>query len=111
MLLLLQTFQVLMSYTIYATDSFKKVFASLDGSERAWIAKMKAQLEENPAGKILRFEWFREKKFGTKRLFFLVDDEAEKILFVSFASKKEQQDVIDFVVENKEELLEHLRSL
>lgn len=100
-----------MPYVVYATDSFKKLFATLDGTEKQWIAKIKAQLEENPTGKPLRFDWFREKKFLNKRLFFLVDENTKNILFVSFASKADQQEVIDFVMANKEELLSYLRSI
>ena len=48
---------------------------------------------------------FEKKKYLNKRLYFLVDYHSEKILLVSFASKKEQQNVIDFVKNNKEELL------
>ena len=98
-------------YQVYATDSFKKLYAALDGSEQQWVDSAKKQLEENPTGKILHFDWFREKKYLNKRLYFLIDEERKKILFVSFASKKEQQKVINFVIANKTELLNFLRNL
>ncbi len=98
-------------YTVYATDTFKKLFSTLDGSEQQWIDKIRARLEENPTGKILHFSWFREKKYLNKRLYYLVDDTQEKILLISFASKKEQQEIIDFVKENMNELLAYLRRL
>jgi mRNA-degrading endonuclease RelE of RelBE toxin-antitoxin system len=100
-----------MPYIVYATDTFRKLFKTLDGTEQQWIAKIKVQLEENPTGKPLRFDWFREKKFLNKRLFFLIDESTKKILFVSFASKTDQQEVIDFVIANKDELFSYLRSL
>ncbi len=62
-------------------------------------------------GKPLGFPWFREKKFLNKRLFFLVDEETKKILFVSFASKPNQQDIIDFIKANMGQLLTQLRNL
>ena len=98
-------------YTIYATESFKKLYETLDRSEQIWIEKIKKQLEENPTGKILHFGWLREKRYLNKRLYFLVDEENNKILFVAFASKKEQQKIIDFIIANKGEFLEYLRSL
>ncbi len=100
-----------MSYFTYATDTFKEIYASLDKSEQNWIDKTKKKLAENPTGKILQFSWFREKKFLNKRLFFLVDEELKKILFVSFASKRKQQDVVDFVVNNRQELLNYLKNI
>ena len=100
-----------MNYSTYATDTFKEIYASLDKSEQNWIDKTKKKLAENPTGKILQFSWFREKKFLNKRLFFIIDDELKKILFVSFASKREQQDVINFVVNNRQELLNYLKNI
>ena len=98
-------------FSIYATDTFKDIYASLDKSEQNWIDKLKKKLAENPTGKILQFEWFREKKYLNKRLFLLIDEENKKILFISFASKKEQQEVINFVISNKHELLNYLKNL
>ena len=100
-----------MTYSIYATDTFKEIYASLDKSEQNWIDKTKKKLAENPTGKILQFSWFREKKFLNKRLFFLVDDNSKKILFVSFASKRKQQDVINFVINHRQELLNYLKNI
>lgn len=98
-------------YEVHATDSFKKLYETLDKSEQIWIEKTKRQLEKNPTGQILNFKWFREKRHLNKRLYFLIEEEQKKILFVAFASKKEQQKVIDFVKANMEEFLELLRKL
>ena len=99
------------NYDVYATDSFKKLYLTLDRSEQNWIDKIKIKLGENPTGKILHFNWFREKKYEGKRLYFLVDDDRRKLLFVSFATKKDQQKVIDFVISHKDEFLKTLREL
>ncbi|HLD97681.1 MAG TPA: hypothetical protein VI934_05050 [Candidatus Nanoarchaeia archaeon] len=99
------------NYDVYATESFKKLYSTLDRSEQIWIEKMKKQLEDYPTGKPLHYDWFREKKYLNKRLYFLIDETTKKILFTAFASKKEQQKTINFVIANKEELLNHLRNL
>ena len=101
------------NYQVFATDTFKEIFETLDGAEQQWITKIKHSVEESeyPTGKILHFTWFREKKYLNKRLFFLIDEASKKILFVSFTSKKEQQGVIDLVIQNKEALLNNLRNL
>jgi hypothetical protein len=98
------------NYEVYSTDLFDKLFFTLDGAEQNWIKRMKEQLEEFISGKPLHFSWFREKKFENKRLYFLVDEERKRILFVSFASKKEQQNIIDFILDNRDNFFEILRS-
>jgi len=98
-------------YSIHATSTFKKIYDTLDKNERKWIDKIKEKLEEFPTGKPLGYRWFREKKYLNKRLFFLIDDERRKILLVSFATKKEQQEVIDFIKLNMKELLSYLKKI
>ena len=100
-----------MSYRIYATETFKTLYYSLEKDEQKWIDKIKKNLEEYPTGKILRYSWFREKKYGNKRLYYLINEEKKNILLVSFASKKEQQKIINFVTLNMKELLRYLKSL
>ncbi len=99
------------NYTIYITDTFKKVFASLDKSEQQWIESIKNKLEEEITGKVLYFEWFREKKYLNKRLYFLIDKPSKKILFISFASKRDQQEIINEIKKNMHKLMTYLRSL
>jgi len=81
------------------------------GDLRGVLEDIKKKLEEIPTGRPLGYRWFLEKKFLNKRLFFLVDEERKKLLFVSFASKKEEQAIIDFVKDNMKELLEHPHNL
>src|SRR3989344_5151712 len=97
-------------FETYATDTFKKVYDSLDNNEKEWINKTKVKLKESPTGKPLSSPWFREKKYLNKRLYFLIDETTKRILFVSFAPKKDQQDIINFVKENISELFSYLRS-
>ncbi|MFH1834667.1 MAG: hypothetical protein ABH851_00595 [Methanobacteriota archaeon] len=98
-------------FEVYATDSFNKLFATLTDSEQDWIKKIKEQLEEHPTGKPLHYSWFREKKYLNKRLYYLVNEEKKKILFVSFAPKKDQKNIIDFIIKNKVEFLSYLKKL
>ena len=92
-----------MPYEIYETETFSKLYEAMERVEQEWVNKIKAQLVENPqVGKPLKFEWFREKKFGDKRLYYLIYRDASKILLVSFGSKKEQQKIINHILENKD---------
>lgn len=92
-----------MPYQIYETETFSKLYGAMEKVEQDWVSKIKLQLIENPnTGKPLKFEWFREKKFGDKRLYYLIYKEVSRILLVSFGSKKEQQKIINHIIENKE---------
>lgn len=88
---------------IYETETFSKLYETMEKDEQEWVDKIKHQLIENPqVGKPLRFDWFREKKFGNKRMYYLIYKGVSKILLVSFGPKKDQQKIIDHVIENKE---------
>lgn len=90
--------------------AFEEVYWSLDGSERAWIDKVYAQLCLSlSGGKPLRFEWFREKKWGTKRLYFVVDESKQVAVFIAWGDKKDQDALIKKILENKDFYLSLLR--
>ena len=90
-------------YSIYETENFSKLYEVMEKEEKEWLDKIKRQLTDNPeVGKPLKFEWFREKKFGNKRLYYLIYKNLNRILIVSFGSKKEQQKIINHIIENKE---------
>jgi len=76
------------NFKILRTEEFKKLFFTLEKNEQKWIVKVAAKLSENPTGKILTYDWFREKKYLNKRLYYLIDEKTKKILFIGFATKK-----------------------
>ena len=100
-----------MVYRIFTLKTFDEVYAKLDGSEQQWIQKIKKQFEQQVTGKILHFSWLREKKYLNKRLYYLIDEEQKKILFIAFAPKKEQQSIINQILMRGNELLLFLRRL
>src|SRR3989344_9286269 len=46
-------------------------------------------------GKPLGYPFFREKKMGKYRLYFLIYEDVDTVLLVTISDKKAQQDVID----------------
>ena len=98
-------------YTISWSLLFQKLYDRLDPSEQQWIRKIENKLKLNPSGNILRYSWFREKKYLDKRLYYLVHEHNKKILFIAFGSKKEQERTIQDVVDHMEEWLETLNEL
>ena len=89
-----------MTYRVYTTDEFDKNFNRLDESDKIRVRKILNQLRENgdSAGKPLRFPYFREKKFESKRLYFLVYKDYMIVLVVAISDKKTQQETIDAIV-------------
>jgi len=78
--------------------------------EKEWIEKVKIQLKENLfLGKPLRFDFFREKRLGSNRLYYFINAQTSKALIVAYGSKKEQQRIIEETLLNKEEYLSHIR--
>ena len=60
--------------------------------KKIFIDNIKNQLQENlNVGKPLKFDWFREKRFENKRLYYLINRLTKKAIFVAFGSKKEHQ--------------------
>lgn len=94
-----------MSYTIYAFEEFLSLYETLDSTDKIWIQKIKLKLIENPTGKILHYDWFREKKYLNKRLYFLVDEDSKRVILVYYGTKKHQQKIINSILANKENLL------
>ncbi len=88
---------------VLETGTFSRLFETLEKPEKEWIRKVIEQLKENAdVGKPLHFNWFREKKFGGKRLYYLVYKKSSNVLLVAFCSKKEQQKIIKHILENRE---------
>ena len=98
-------------YPIHFTEAFNKVYCTIDTNERLWIDKIRKQLEENPTGKILKFSWLREKKYHNKRLYYIIDKNNKRVLFIAFTSKKDQQKTIKFIELNIRGFMEYLRGL
>ena len=101
-----------MPYQVYETETFSKLYEVMEKIEQEWVDKIKHQLTENPqVGKPLRFDWFREKKFGNKRMYYLIYKDVSKILLVSFGTKRDQQKIIDHIIENKERYRKIIESI
>lgn len=94
---------------VIETEEFAKIIEGCELIEQRWIEKMKDQLTSNLfVGKPLSFNWFREKKFRNKRLFYLVNNQMNKALLISFAPKKKQREVIRYILANKKRYLNQL---
>jgi len=87
---------------VLETETFSRLFDALERKEKEWIKKVIEQLKEtSKVGKPLKFDWFREKKLGGKRLYYLVYKKSNAVLLVAFGGKKDQQKIIAHILQNK----------
>jgi len=87
-------------FRIFTTKEFDNDFSKLDDSEKKRVRKIMKQLKEqgNKVGKPLGRPYFREKKFGGKRLYFLFYKQFAIILAVGISNKKTQQITINKII-------------
>jgi|SRR3989344_2283606 len=94
---------------VYETEAFLRLYGASEKVEQQWIEKIKDQLKENlHVGQPLRFDWFREKRFGGKRLYYLINESSKKAVLIAFGTKKEQQSIINYILVNKERFLKQI---
>ncbi len=85
-------------YAIYRTARFdKELTKKFSKNEQKEVEKFeKKQLTNNPfIGDGLSFNFFREKRIGGKRVYFIVYEELKAVLMVAVSDKKTQQETID----------------
>ena len=87
-------------FRVIKTREFEEDFLSLDESEKRRVRKIMNQLKQrgDNVGKPLGRFYFREKKFGGKRLYFLVYKEFLVILALGIGNKKMQQKTINKIL-------------
>ena len=68
------------------------------------------ELKHNPnTGKPLGYPFFREKKMGKYRLYFLIYDDVDTVLLITISDKKAQQDTIDKIKSQLDQYRELIR--
>lgn len=89
-------------FKVFRTDKFDrelvKRFSKEDQNQVENFEKN--QLKNNPyVGDPLGYKFFREKKVGSKRVYFLIYEDLKAILVVGLSDKKTQQETIDKIKE------------
>ncbi len=87
-------------FKIFTTEQFDSDFDKLDESDKKLVRNIMKQLKNqgDSVGKPLGKPYFREKKFGGKRLYFLIYKSFMIILAVAISNKKTQQAEIDKII-------------
>lgn len=84
-------------FDVYKSEKFDKLVNKLLTKSKK--KELQNLIDELKTGKIvgqpLTYDFFREKKIGGKRIYFLVYIESKIVLLVSASNKKAQQHTID----------------
>jgi hypothetical protein len=100
-------------FKIIFTQSFeKRVFKYLEKSELKELDLFFENLEISPfLGKPISYNFFREKKINEKRVYFLIYEDLNLILFIGISNKKNQQKEIDKIKINFKDYKQYVLKL
>jgi|SRR3989344_7824681 len=95
-------------FKVIETDTYQKEISKLTKNYTDEAKKISAKFTLNPfVGKILSYNFLREKRIREKRIYYLIYEDLNLVLLVGISGKKDQQRVIDFIKFN----LENFRKL
>lgn len=101
-----------MSYAVFTTKTFDREVEKLDSDKQDRISKLFLQLRDNPqTGDQIRFKFFREKRIDEKRVYYLIYDDLQIVLFVAVSGKKDQRETINYIVKHFDEFREYAKKL
>ncbi|MCK5625063.1 hypothetical protein KAI04_04440 [Candidatus Pacearchaeota archaeon] len=100
-------------FRLFTTKEFDNDFLKLDNSDKKRIEKIMHKLKKKGevVGKPLGRKYFREKKFGNKRLYFLIYKTQLIVLAVGISNKKMQQNTINKILLELNNYEEYIKKL
>ena len=97
-LIILLLISFMRKYKIFHSQRFDKELLKFNRFFQDCVDKIEDQLVENPyAGNPLGVRWFREKRIGKCRIYYLIYDYLESVFMVAVSEKKDQQKVINTI--------------
>ena len=85
-------------FKIYRSEPFDEQIEKMPSDFKIWVEKVETQLMQNPyVGKPLSFKWFREKKYGKFRVYYLIYENLDTVYIVALSDKKDQQKTINTI--------------
>jgi hypothetical protein len=77
---------------------FNRELSKFDSSFQKQVDKIENHLSENPlAGDFINVKWFREKRIGVHRVYYLIYEDLSSVFMVAISGKKDQQKVINTI--------------
>ena len=88
-------------FRTFRSEWYEKKLNKLSNQEQKRVSDFEQSLKQNPLqGRPLGYDFFREKKFNGKRLFFLVYSLHNVVFLITISDKKTQQQVIEVIKAN-----------
>jgi len=85
-------------YKVYHSSRFDKELDKFPDDFRDIVNKIEDQLVDNPyVGSPLSVKWFREKRVGKRRVYYLIYEDLGVVFMVAISEKKNQQKVINTI--------------
>jgi len=96
-------------YIVYRTSLFNDKLEDFSEGFKRRIDRFEEKLATNPyVGKPLGIRWFREKRLGKHRMYYLIYEDVKAVYVVTLSEKKDQQRTINtiryFLDEYREEI-------
>lgn len=86
------------NYGVFLSKTFENKIKKTEKNFKNWFGKTLSQLARNPfVGKPLKVKWFREKKFGKYRIYYLIYESINVVYVVNLSEKKDQHKVINSI--------------
>ena len=83
-------------FKIFRSERFNELLLQFPNNFVDRVVKIEEQLKVNPfVGKPLDYKWFREKKIGKYRVYYLIYENLSAVYLVVISDKKTQQKIID----------------
>jgi len=99
-------------FRAFRTEWYEKKLKKLSSEGQERVKHIEQELKRSPYdGKPLGYDFFREKKFNGKRLYFLVYESHKAIFLITISDKKAQQNVIDLIKANLDVFKEQLEKI
>lgn len=87
-----------MVFVVYHTKEFDKKLQKFSKDFKEWVDKIEDQLIGNPyVGNPISVPWFREKKKGKYRIYYLIYNDFNVVYKVGISEKNDQQIIINTI--------------
>jgi len=85
-------------YKIYHSERFDKELEKFDQTFKKRVDNIENQLVNNPySGDSLSVYWFREKRYGKYRIYYIIYDDLDSVIMVAISEKNNQQKIINTI--------------
>lgn len=86
------------NYAVFRTPIFDKKLDDFSDNFKKQIENIERQLENDAyVGQPLGTKWFREKRLGVYRMYYLIYEDLKAVYIITLSGKKDQQKTINTI--------------